>query len=952
MHTSRHEYNSLLANITAHNLNTEQMEDLLVDTINVLALTQQLNEDNRNQLYMEILKYYPILIVRIPEQFITHDMCLLSVEQLPDLLIYLPLHELQQPDTLSLAVKKSGELLKHVPLNMRNIQLCKDAVKSSIMALPYVPEKFLDQKEFKEVIDKYKLAVEHYGPILNSLPESKRDLESCIKAVKNDWRAVKFVPDKFLDRSEFKDAIATCRKEIENDWRNLEHAPKKMIKDGEFNHAIKKCHDAIRKDYSLMNKVRDELLTQDLCLEAVKKNLNNFNYIPRAFRNFALCQEAIKEFSGIKAFSRMILKNIDNYRQKTVLTKNEYINLCLSAVKDHLENFKAIHVTNRDTELCLRLVREYDEKHLKNLMSIMWDYQKETVLTFKNFIEMLSVAIERNKEVLDAIPNELLNIDFCMALVNINGKYLQKISENSKSLPLSDEQFKNICIASVKQNAQALEYAPKKWRNFALCLDGVSKQGLLLKTISDYENSTELTEEEFKTIMINAVSNNALALEHVPEKYRNFVIDSITPEALLKANYSAIKYFPKDYNRDVINNYLTNIEHIIIVNDPGYDREIRDSYKSYSSHAKRADKTILCQKEDLDDLFKMLNSVNHDKPINLVILGHAASGVDKLAGVSPEDITLLIKQNPNLERVTLLGCRTGVAKALDKEKLMAQNYQNTLKKPSGLVLTSKISDHKQYGNYISRLSSDKDGLLSDEVYILINCSTKDEEKYKLLHAKKSNTSDSKEDFQVIEYDINKEQLKTIAIILGNKDGKLKFPGKNSQDLYYRGGKSNPYLTSNEINEVFEIITNPDQSTYKFSKSHPLYKQYKNEYPFLGSATIEQAEYPKLLNSLQKKVVDAIQNDPDIDREIIVKGYTQLVHVDTKEKQMKTGSYYYTTAYKKAGNQSTFFSDKDNIDRKELKNYHDKVIANMEAGKVDDESQLKSIKFKTTPAKKK
>lgn len=83
-------YDALVQIIKDSTSSVEQLKPLLINDINKLALSEQLTEEQRNSLYYLLVKKNPVLIVNIPEPFITHDMCLLSVTALPSLLNYLP----------------------------------------------------------------------------------------------------------------------------------------------------------------------------------------------------------------------------------------------------------------------------------------------------------------------------------------------------------------------------------------------------------------------------------------------------------------------------------------------------------------------------------------------------------------------------------------------------------------------------------------------------------------------------------------------------------------------------------------------------------------------------------------------------------------------------------------------------------------------------------------------
>src|SRR5262249_44694106 len=106
---------------------------------------------------------------------------------------------------------------------------------------------------------------------------------------------------------------------------------------------------------------------------------------------------------------------------------------------------------------------------------------------------------------------------------------------------------------------------------------------------------------------------------------------------------------------------------------------------------------------------------------------------------------------------------------------------------------------------------------------------------------------------------------------------LPFP-KGEIPTYYRGRDN--LLNEVEMAQFFDSINMP----YRFTREHPEYKNDKAKYPFLNKINISEDDLVNIRSPLFTNLVKNIQV-AHLGRDIEVKGYTGLLHVDTKSNKM-------------------------------------------------------------------
>lgn len=128
----------------------------------------------------------------IPEPYLTHDICLAAVKINGLARNYIPEIELKNYDVLFELVSHRGQDLGLVPPAMRDLNMClascgKGSLLSDIYALPFIPESLLEHDTFKDAITRCREIIPKSGVFIQHLPLSLRDIDICIAAVKENW---------------------------------------------------------------------------------------------------------------------------------------------------------------------------------------------------------------------------------------------------------------------------------------------------------------------------------------------------------------------------------------------------------------------------------------------------------------------------------------------------------------------------------------------------------------------------------------------------------------------------------------------------------------------------------------------------------------------------------------------------------------------------------------------
>jgi hypothetical protein len=96
-------------------------------------------------------------------------------------------------------VRRDGWTIKCMPLELKTLRVCVEAVKRNIFMVVYVPEGLVDEVE--AAMKEEALEIERQcGWALDYAPEEQRTLELCREVVRQDGWALYYVPEELRER--------------------------------------------------------------------------------------------------------------------------------------------------------------------------------------------------------------------------------------------------------------------------------------------------------------------------------------------------------------------------------------------------------------------------------------------------------------------------------------------------------------------------------------------------------------------------------------------------------------------------------------------------------------------------------------------------------------------------------------------------------------------------------
>jgi hypothetical protein len=351
----------------------------------------------------------------------------------------------------SSVLRINGQFLKHVPKQLRSLELCAIAVKQSGLNLKFVPwahrtpeicEIAVSQNAHAlthvRVRDRTeglcKIAVEQMGRILGEIPKHLWSEEICKIALAQDGRALESVPDNL--RSE-----ELCRIALSQTTSALRFVPLSLR---DFN----LCKFVLERDGHALQYVPDRLRTPDLCEIAVKTHAEALRFVPEDFRSKALCEHAVRHHG--RALEHVPRKLRTEKMCKLALGETgwalghvpdalrteEIRRLAIEKNGEVLCNVFSIH---RTKELCEAAVRQ----NYKALVHVPVSMRTE---------EMCRIAVTKDGGALWLVPEALLTEEICKIAVAQDGLALRDVPIHLRTEAL--------CEIAVRQTRQALGWVP------------------------------------------------------------------------------------------------------------------------------------------------------------------------------------------------------------------------------------------------------------------------------------------------------------------------------------------------------------------------------------------------------------------------------------------------------------------------------------------------------------
>ncbi len=217
-------------------------------------------KENKQDLYMRLIKWSVRLFPFIPKEDQTIDLC-------------------------TYALKNNGTLLKHVRDDLKTNELYVMAVKNNFNALNFVPDEFItNELVMTSICNKKKLKRDHIFEKISSISLHCRDLMEKIVPhthTKNSTGILSVIPKRLK-------TMELCMNEVCKDPSSILYVPGRL----RTNKLISEC---LKRDGLCIKYLPLYCRTLEFATIAVKQNLNALKYVP--FRNFTLENDSVDQIA-------------------------------------------------------------------------------------------------------------------------------------------------------------------------------------------------------------------------------------------------------------------------------------------------------------------------------------------------------------------------------------------------------------------------------------------------------------------------------------------------------------------------------------------------------------------------------------------------------------------------------------------------------------------------------
>ena len=228
------------------------------------------------------------IISSIPQKLITEELCLAALKNNylnKDLIRYIPKKLLTKKFAVTI-VAISGVYLKYLPIEAVGKNVILKAVKQTIHAIKYIPEKYKTDEMYRSLFDIMPKVLKHIEKPSLSLCEYALDkLPSAIAYIKD----VSILTDKLFEKS------------VISDWKNLKYIPSKQI-------TRELCVKAFNSNYKAFKFFPDKYKTPELCKIVIGKDVSFLQYCPSSIISSEMCENCLKKRGLLLEFVPDILK--------------------------------------------------------------------------------------------------------------------------------------------------------------------------------------------------------------------------------------------------------------------------------------------------------------------------------------------------------------------------------------------------------------------------------------------------------------------------------------------------------------------------------------------------------------------------------------------------------------------------------------------------------------------
>jgi hypothetical protein len=479
------------------------------------------------ELYRVACKSYGLILGKVPKEYVSKEMCesaassdIRALEDVPD--------EYKTHDFFLAVARKNPAVMQKMPEEYLTADFCIDVIKHyGNKAISSLPKAFKNGKFYLPLVEAVpdliwdipanghtaavsKAAIRSMGynstaaavrdnpELLSQLHTSLYDHESCLAFVQSPFFAkeINSKSQGFNTDNDYVRGLLYLQNHYEDHY-SLKH----MLRWEDV------CEIVVGYMPGCIRYIKQDVLTYEMCLSAIKKCGRFFSDVPEKFRTKELCLIAFEhEPHNIEEIPE---EHISYDLYLNAVSRSGYIlqktparflthELCLAAVKSTGHQVKYVPKEILDEEICLTAIQ-----NLKNLgFGILGDIP----VNLRTY-QVCLAAVQADSGSFKYVPEEHITYELCLAATKQHSFGLDEIPK--------DYFTEELCLALVEHSAVDFKIIPKDKLTERVCLLAISHGSRYAGTILENVPHELITQE-----MCNkAVAKSIWSLGAVPEKY-------------------------------------------------------------------------------------------------------------------------------------------------------------------------------------------------------------------------------------------------------------------------------------------------------------------------------------------------------------------------------------------------------------------------------------------------
>jgi hypothetical protein len=404
-----------------------------------------------------IMEYHPVFFQFLPDKY-KEDMIKKYFNNTKEMIKYIP-KEFRDYNLCLEAVKQNGMALEYVPIELRTPELCKLAIHNGLVSYTAIPSHIYD-------LELYELVVKNNGYYLQIIPENIINYKMCYNAILTDPNSFQYIPDEYR-------TYELCKKAMELAIENKTPISFKYLKTILNKYKTKELYElAVKNDGETLFLIPEEYKTQKLYNLAIRNNIDILFGIPEEYK-----------------------------------TKEFYINMLSSSSKSI--QLMDLLPEKLQTEEMFSIAIEQNGNNLQ--------YIPKELITKK----LCDLAFKNKKSGLEYIPEKYITKKQCLDAINKYPHFLSYIYHYS---------FKNdIYDTIIKHRPSDIKYLLFEDITPELCELAVKQNGLTLCHVPKHLKTQELCEL--------AIINDSSAMAYVPDEHKPYITNQYFNQIKVKENY-------------------------------------------------------------------------------------------------------------------------------------------------------------------------------------------------------------------------------------------------------------------------------------------------------------------------------------------------------------------------------------------------------------------------------